>query len=197
MKKFKSIIQQHIKTIAKILSIFVFGVMLHHLFDFDTWITDFQKGYVKNENINVMVGLTILYAFSTKEEDPLDNYILLFIAKKFIRISLGTFFTVVFFVRLCHIGILIDTVSLKLTNFLILNLLLFTFFKVETMLCNTILFFKDCITNIFSDKVEVFLILSFDTVILLILMCIILNCFFKKPLNKLYSILKSYFDDKS
>ena len=85
MKKFKSIIQQHIKTIAKILSIFVFGVMLHHLFDFDTWITDFHNEYVKNENINVMVGLTILYAFSTKKEDPLDNYILLFIAKKLLE----------------------------------------------------------------------------------------------------------------
>ena len=116
-------IKQHIHMIAKILSIFAFGVMLHHFFDLNTWITDFHNEYVKNENINVMVGLTILYAFSTKEEDPLDNYILLFIAKKFIRISLGTFFTVVFVVRLCHIGILIDTVSLKLTNFLILNLL--------------------------------------------------------------------------
>ena len=158
----------------------------------------FQIKDLQNDaDINIIASLTVLYAFSTKEDDPLDNYIFLSIAKKFIRIGLGTFFTLVLFAQLLHLGVLIDAVSLKLTNFVIVDWILYLFFKVETMLCNTTLVFKDCITDIFDDKLEGFLILSFDIMILVGLMCIILNCFFKKPFSKFYNILKRYFYDKS
>lgn len=130
-------------------------------------------------DVIILISVVLAYGFSTKEEDPLDSILVVFLLKILIRVLLGVFVVMLLARRLLHLGQDLKPVAILFESFRILEFVLFIFSRIEMILWSVTPVFSDLLVYMFGTGFQYYAILLVDIIIVFILLYLLWVLWFK------------------